>query len=83
MTRTTRTIVPIIVSVTSCSASRTETARSLTADRRTDCGSCDWNSASFARTESTTLTVLASGWRRMPSEIDVSPLNDAAVLTVS
>jgi hypothetical protein len=32
----------------------------------------------LARTASTTLTVLASGWRRIASEIDVSPLNDAA-----
>ncbi len=83
MTRTTRTIVPSIVSVTSCSAARTETERSLTALMRTDCGSCDWKPASFARTESTTLTVLASGWRSTASEIEVSPLKEAAVLTVS
>ena len=83
ITSTTSTIVPSMVSVTSCRASRIDTERSLPIEIRTDCGSCSRNSGSLARIESTTLTVFASGWRRIPSEIEVSPLKVALVLTVS
>ncbi len=83
ITSTTSTIVPNIVSVTSCSAARTETERSLTSDTRTECGSCERNPGSAARTASTTFTVLASGCRNTASEIERSPLKLAKVLTDS
>ena len=83
ITSTTSAIVPSMVSVTSCSAARTETERSLTIEIRTDCGSWAWKPGIAARTASTTLTVLAAGWRRTASEIAVSPLKVAAVFTDS
>ena len=76
-------MVPSIVSVTSCSASRTDTERSLLIVICTDCGSCARKPGSAALTASTTATVLASGWRRMDSVIEVSPLKVAEVLTCS
>ena len=83
MTRTTRTMVPSMVSVTSCKASRIDTERSLTALMRTEAGSCDWKPGSAAFTESTTFTVLASLWRSTARVIELSPLKVAAVFTVS
>ncbi len=76
-------MVPISVSVTSCSASRIDTERSFTGRMRIDCGICRCNSGSAARTASTTRTVFAPGWRRIASEIEVSPFTVAQVLSDS
>jgi hypothetical protein len=83
ITSTTSTMVPNMVSVTSCSASRIDTERSFSVVMRTDCGSCARKPGSAARTESTTLTVFASVWRRTARLIEVSPLTLAEVFTVS
>ena len=83
ITSTTSAMVPSMVSVTSCSASRIDLERSLTGVIFTEAGSCDWNPGNAASTESTTFTVLASGWRRMASVMELSPLKLAEVLTVS
>ena len=63
ITSTTSTMVPMSVSETSCSASRTETERSLMGVMPTDWGICACMAGMAARTASTTRTVLAPGWR--------------------
>ena len=83
ITSTTSAIVSSIVSVTSCKASRTDFARSLVTVICTDAGSWARKPGIAARTASTTATVLASGWRRIDSVIEVSPLKLAEDLTSS
>ena len=73
ITSPTSAIVPISVSVTSCNASRTDTDRSFTAVMLIDCGNCAFKPGSTARTESTTRTVLAPGWRCMARVMEFSP----------
>ncbi len=83
ITSTTKATVAAIVSVTSCSASRTDIDLSLTGVSTIDLGSCSRSAGRPARTRSTTATVLAPGWRSTASVIEFSPLNVAQVLSVS
>jgi len=62
------------VRFTSWIASRIDIERSLTIEILIDCGSWAWNSGSSLRTESTTCTVLALGWRCTDSRMERSPL---------
>ena len=83
ITSTTRAMVPSSVKLTSCNASRTETERSLTGVRLTDCGIWLTSAGRAARTASTTRTVLAPGWRCTARVMEFSPFSVAQVLTVS
>ena len=83
ITSTTSAIVPISVSVTSCSAARTEMDRSLTGVSDTDCGIWLCSTGNRARTASTTCTVLAPGWRNTAMVMEFSPLSVAQLLSVS
>ncbi len=83
ITSTTSTTVSASVMLTSCSAARIDAERSLNEVMLTDAGICACSRGNVALTRSTTLTVLASGWRSTASVIDGSPLKVDAVFTVS
>ena len=76
-------MVPSRVSVTSCSASRTEIERSLTGVSCTLCGSWACRLGSSARTASTTRTVFAPGWRLTAKVMLFSPFSVAQVFSDS
>src|SRR5437660_2271859 len=83
ITRMTRTIAMRSDSCTLRTESRIDTERSMSTSMRIDggidaryCGKC-------SRTESTTATVLASGWRWIASTMARSLLNELAILSVS
>src|ERR671934_1713445 len=83
ITRMTRTTAMRSVSCTFSTEARIETERSIRTSMRIDggmearyCGKCE-------RTESTTATVLASGWRWIASTMARSLLNQLAILSFS
>src|SRR5262245_59553468 len=83
ITRMTRKIAMRSVSCTFITEARIETERSMSTSMRIDggidaryCGRC-------SRTESTTATVLASGWRWIASTMARSLLNQLAILSFS
>ena len=83
ITRMTRTIAMRSDSCTLRTESRIDTERSMSTSMRIDggidaryCGKC-------SRTESTTATVLASGWRWIASTMARSLLNQLAILSFS
>ena len=83
ITSTTRAMVPMSVSVTSCSASRTDRERSFTGVIFTEAGIWLCRSGKAARIESTTRTVLAPGWRCTARVMEGSPFRVAQLLRVS
>ena len=83
ITSTTRMMVPISVSVTSCKASRTDKERSFTGVIFTEAGIWVCRAGNAARMESTTCTVLAPGWRCTARVIEGSPFRVAQLRSVS
>jgi hypothetical protein len=71
------------VSSTSATAWRIDTERSIRTLIDTDGGICARKVGSFARMESTTATVLASGCFWMPSTMERSPFSQLAILSFS
>jgi hypothetical protein len=79
----TRLIAISRVSCTSNTAWRIPIDRSISVSSWMDAGTCARSDGIFARMASTTATVLASGWRWMPSTIERRPLNQLAILSFS
>ena len=71
------------VSSTSATAWRIETERSIITCIVTEGGICARSAGSFASTESTTATVLASGCFWIASTIARSPFSQVAILSFS
>src|SRR5262249_31343548 len=83
ITRMTRMIAMTSVSCTLNTEARIETERSMSTCMRIDGGIDAWYWGKRARTESTTATVLASGWRWIASTMARSLLNQLAILSFS
>ena len=83
ITNTTNMMVPIRVRLTSSKAWRIDTERSFTGVSDTDSGICVFNSGRAWFTASTTLTVLAPGWRWIARVMEFSPFSVAQVLMTS
>ncbi len=83
ITRTTRQIAMSSVSCTSTTEARIETERSISTSMRIDGGIEARYCGKRARTESTTATVFASGWRWIASTMARSLLNQLAILSFS
>jgi len=83
ITITTSATVSISVRLTSCTASRIDSERSLSGAMRTEPGSCASSFGSAARMASTTATVLPSAWRNTASTMERSPLTQLPVFRFS
>ena len=71
------------VNCTSLTELRIETERSSITPSFTEAGNCASNTGNSAFTESTTWTVLESGWRWMPRRMPRSPFSQLATRSFS